>query len=168
VAIINQEEIYLAGITPDKQQITGLVSWLDTRTESDYYATSRLGDDYPGARAITDTASGVFFHSLHKASKQGVIWFRGERKRTISWAGDPEKVLGVGGDTPLMVPRLSFALWKQVVSNTAIPWEKPELDAGIRLATHIQNNLFLAYMTREEKKYRLQTYQLEKVNQELS
>ena len=166
VAIITQEEIYLAGKTPDKHQITELVSWLDTRTDSDYYATSRLGDDYPQARAITDTASGVFFHSLHKASQQGVIWFRGERKQTIAWAGNPDK--GVGDTTALIMPRLSFARWQQVVSNTASPWEKAELDAGIRLATHIQNNVFLAYMTREEKKYRLQTHQLARANQELT
>lgn len=166
VAIITQEEIFLAGKTPDKHQITELVSWLDTRTDSDYYATSRLGDDYPQARAITDTASGVFFHSLHKASHQGVIWFRGERKQTIAWAGKPGK--GGVDAAALILPRLSFARWNQVISETASPWEKAELDAGIRLATHIQNNVFLAYLTREEKKYRLQTHQLARANQELT
>lgn len=166
IAIITADNIYLGGKTPDKEQITELVNWLDTKTESDYYATSRLSGDYPGAAKIKDTASGVFFHSLNKESKQGILWFRAEIERKISWAGDPDKTRQVSGAS--MLPRKSFAVWEQVVANSSADWEGPEIYGGIRLATNIQNNIFLSHITREEKKYRLQTYQLEKVNEEIS
>ncbi len=165
LAIITEKEIYISGKTPGKQQIIDLVNWLDTKTDSDNFVTSRLEGHYPGAIAIKDTASGVFFHSLYKASKQGVLWFRGESEKIITWAGDPEKAIELSQDS--LMPRKSFAQWKQVVANTSADWAKWEIDAGVRLATNIQNNLFLIYITREEEKYRLQTQQLQKANEEL-
>jgi light-regulated signal transduction histidine kinase (bacteriophytochrome) len=166
IAILTDSLIYLAGKTPDKKQIMDLVDWLDYRTESDYYATSRLAGSYPQAADIKDTASGVFFHSLNKGSKQGVLWFRSEKKRTVLWAGDPDKVNQ--SDAAKLLPRKSFAVWQQIVAGTCDEWESPEIYGGIRLATNIQNNVFLGHITREEKKYRLQTYKLEKLNEELS
>jgi chemotaxis family two-component system sensor kinase Cph1 len=165
LAIITEKKIYLIGKTPSKQQVIDLVVWLDTKTASDYYVTSRLTGEYPDALAIKDTASGVFFHSLYKSGKQGVLWFRGEREKSILWAGNPEKALDLSKDS--LVPRKSFALWKQMVANTSSDWEKAEIEGGVRLATNLQNNIFLTYITQEEKKYRTQSLQLQASNKEL-
>lgn len=166
IAIITGGNLYLGGKTPNEKQIMELVEWLDQRTESDYYVTSRLTGDYPLAADIKDTASGVFFHSLNKNTKQGVLWFRSEKKRTVQWAGNPDKDAQISGAK--LLPRKSFAVWQQMVANTCAEWEGPEIYGGIRLATNIQNNVFLRHITREEKKYRLQTYKLGKVNEELN
>jgi light-regulated signal transduction histidine kinase (bacteriophytochrome) len=165
IAIVTKDKIYLGGSTPAKQQIEGLIRWLDTKTEADYFSTMRLAGEYPDALAIKDTASGVIFHSLYKESLQGVIWFRGEKKHVISWAGNPNEKAEKEND--LIMPRKSFTLWKQVVANTSAYWKKAEVDGAIRLSTKIQNNIFLAFIIGEEKKYRLQTGQLLKVNEEL-
>lgn len=165
IAILTNGKIYTVGITPSLEQIKSLAAWFHIKTDTDHFFASRLDGEYPQAHTIKDTAAGVFFHSLSKESDQGVIWFRGEKKNTIFWAGNPNGKLEKD-DGPIM-PRKSFAAWKQVIAGSASRWEKPEQDAAIRLSTKIQNNIFLQFITAEEKKYRLQAVQLMKVNEEL-
>lgn len=165
VSIINEGNVYMYGKTPTMQQIIDLVAWLDIQTEADYFVTTRLNGKYEEALEVKDIASGIFYHSMYKGSKNGIIWFKKENKEIISWAGDPEKAIEVSNES--LLPRKSFASWKEVVANASTDWKTWEINAAIRLATKIQNAIFLKYIIQEEKKYRLQSLVLQKANEEL-
>ncbi len=58
------------------------------------------------------------------------MWFRPERVRTITWAGNPFKPIVVG-DNPLdLSPRRSFSQWHQLMEGNAEPWNAADLTAA--------------------------------------
>ncbi|HKP75710.1 MAG TPA: ATP-binding protein, partial [Longimicrobiaceae bacterium] len=71
-----------------------------------------------------------------------LVWFRGERRQTIRWAGDPRKPVTVAADgSARLHPRGSFALWEEEVRGSSGPWRPVEVQAVLDLRRAVQDRL---------------------------
>ena len=56
-----------------------------------------------------------------------LYWFRPELPRTVHWAGDPRKPVGVDPATGILNPRRSFAQWIETTRGCSAPWDELDL-----------------------------------------
>jgi len=123
------------GNTPDDDQISALTDWLTTRM-SDFegvYATDRLGEEYPPAKAYAAIASGLLAVSVSREPRDFVLWFRPEAVQTVRWGGDPHKPAEVGPNGIRLTPRKSFEAWAETVRGRSTPWSAYDNDAAFDL-----------------------------------
>ncbi len=135
VAIRVNSGITSLGVTPDDEQIGALTDWL-TRKMEDFegvYATDRLGEEFPPAKAYADVASGLLAVSVTREPRDFVLWFRPEAVQTVRWGGDPNKPVEVGPNGIRLTPRKSFDAWAETVRGRSTPWSPSESDAAFDL-----------------------------------
>ncbi|MEH2048628.1 response regulator [Nostoc sp.] len=146
-AILLDGHLTLVGQTPSATQMQELVTWLVQRKGEQVFATDFLSHLYPEAKAFKDQASGILAISIlfnhAKQRSYHIIWFRPEQIQTVNWAGNPHDTLTINeiGEMQLS-PRKSFAMWKETVRETSLPWEVAEVEA----ATEMRNTLMLAVL----------------------
>jgi len=121
------------GITPDAAETEALIGWLSATANDGVFHTESLPLLYPPAKAFADSASGLLALSLSKSPRDYVLWFRPEVVRTVTWAGNPNKPVGVGPGGEFLTPRRSFAAWQESVRLHAEPWRASEIEAAHRL-----------------------------------
>ncbi|MFM8443711.1 MAG: ATP-binding protein [Methylococcus sp.] len=134
VALLTGDGVHLMGRTPGQDQVLALADWLAGNPE-EIHATHDLPAVYPPAGAYREHASGILTLSLSRRAPDRIIWFRPEVLTEVSWAGDPRKPVEIveqNGDQRLM-PRASFALWKETVQGQSRPWLECERDYAICL-----------------------------------
>lgn len=144
VAIALDQQISLIGQTPPLEEVQALLNWLPQFNQHEIYLTNCLARLYPSARAFKDTASGILTISivLHQKSYH-LLWFRPEQLQMVHWAGDPHGAVCIGSDgEKRLTPRKSFALWKEIVQETSLPWKSAEIEAALLL----RNTLMLAVL----------------------
>ncbi|WP_295531964.1 HWE histidine kinase domain-containing protein [Novosphingobium sp. Chol11] len=135
VAVCVEGKITYLGVTPDRAQITALTAWLAsymTETEGTF-ATDRLSEIYPPAKAFVGVASGLLVIAVSRDPSDFILWFRPELVETALWAGDPAKAMTTGPDGDQLSPRKSFEVWKHTVRGRALPWTPAETDAAFDL-----------------------------------
>jgi chemotaxis family two-component system sensor kinase Cph1 len=133
-AVVSRGEVSLMGETPTEQQVRDLAAWL-LRANQPVFATDRLPEVYPAAESYKSVASGVVGARLSSQDPEYVLWFRPEHIEIVKWAGDPKKPVKVSetdGEIRLM-PRTSFALWKESVTGRCDPWHKYDKEAVVEL-----------------------------------
>ncbi|MEH2384867.1 MAG: response regulator [Nostoc sp.] len=146
-AILLDGHLTLVGQTPSATQVQELVTWLVQRKGERVFASDFLSHLYPEAKAFKDQASGILAVSIlfnhAKQKSYHIIWFRPEQIQTVNWAGNPHDTLTINeiGEMQLS-PRKSFAMWKETVRETSLPWEVAEVEA----ATEMRNTLMLAVL----------------------
>jgi two-component system, chemotaxis family, sensor kinase Cph1 len=129
-AVIRQDRVVRVGETPSEAELDALLQWLRGRRD-DVYATVRLAADHPPAAAYPRKASGLLAVPLSRDRRDWVLWFRGEQKQTVRWAGDPRKPVVIDPDgSARLHPRGSFELWEEEMRGTSAPWREIEVDAA--------------------------------------
>lgn len=137
-ALIFENNITKLGITPNDQQITGLVAWLKNNIAENFYYTEQLPAEYPEAALFRNVASGIMVTTLSREMGEYVIWFKPEQMETITWAGNPEKPVEVNaGGVSQLSPRHSFEAWSQTVTGTSKSWTNEEVKSVVRLRSEI-------------------------------
>jgi two-component sensor histidine kinase/CheY-like chemotaxis protein len=71
--------------------------------------------------------------SVSREPSDFILWFRPELVETTLWGGNPEKTASIGDNGQTLIPRKSFAAWKQTVRGRAMPWLPSETDAAFDL-----------------------------------
>lgn len=135
LAIRVNHGITTLGTTPTDDQIGALTDWL-TSHMADFegvFATDRLGEVWPPARAFADVASGLLAVSVSREPRDFVLWFREEVVETVTWGGDPDKPVEVGPHGDRLTPRKSFEAWTQTVRGRSSPWANADNDAAFDL-----------------------------------
>lgn len=135
VAIRVNSGITALGDTPDDDQISALTDWL-TAHMADFegvYATDRLSEVYPPAKAFAKVASGLLAVSVSREPRDFVLWFRPEVIQSVLWGGDPRKPVEVGPNGTRLTPRKSFEAWSETVHGRSTPWTPNENDAAFDL-----------------------------------
>lgn len=126
------------GQTPPEATIEDLITWIDQKIGEDtIYGTSTLVTDYPLFLPHKDFASGLLALRISRIQPSYLIWFRPEVIQTIDWGGDPRKPSDADSHQLRITPRKSFALWKETVQLTSLPWKACELDAALELRSRI-------------------------------
>jgi len=165
VAILLNDVIYKSGITPDDAAILGISEWAKQQSSNGIYITSSLSKDFPKAKDICDTASGILYYQLGTVYNESILWFRPESLEEINWSGDPEKA--IVKDKNGLSPRKSFEKYKQIVQCRSLDWSKIQLTAAATFTYSLQKLITLILLTEEEIRQRQLTNQLKESNLEL-
>ena len=134
IAIYWHEEIFVAGKTPNNDQLQDLCNWIETKLQDNLFSTNALPKEYPPAENYADVASGLIALAISRVNKNYVLWFRPEVVQVVSWGGDPNKPVEVdeNGEARLS-PRKSFNLWQETVKAQSLPWKPWEIEAILEL-----------------------------------
>lgn len=162
-ALITAEQVTRLGNAPAEKDLRELAHWLAARPDL-ITATDRLPEFYAPASRLVSTAAGLLAVRLSKRRPEFVMWFRPEQAHTVAWAGDPRKPVEVDtsdGSVRLM-PRTSFAIWKETVAGRSRPWAEFEVKAAADLRWAIVEVI----LARAEETERLNR-ELQDVNVEL-
>ncbi len=126
------------GKTPQQNEITELITWLEHKIQHNLFYTDSLPKVYPAAEKFKDVASGLLALSISKTQKYYILWFRPEVIQTVNWGGNPHKPVEVEDNGGLRLsPRKSFDLWQETVRLTSLPWKEYEIDAALELRSAI-------------------------------
>lgn len=129
-ALLFEGQIQTIGEVPGSEEIRALADWLRPRLAAPVYATAALAAQEPRFSALAGVASGLIAARISGDGEEMLIWFRGERVRTITWGGNPFKPPSDSDDPSELSPRRSFAQWHQVVEGTSDPWTPAEITAA--------------------------------------
>lgn len=134
-AIVTEDKITRLGTAPADAEIRELASWLASGDQDLVSVSDRVGEDNPAVARLASTAAGLLAVRLSKRRPEFVMWFRPEQAQTVAWAGDPNKPveLDLTDGSVRLLPRTSFAMWKQSVAGRSKPWADFELKAAADL-----------------------------------
>jgi light-regulated signal transduction histidine kinase (bacteriophytochrome) len=104
----------------------------------------------PQGTPLPAEIGGALVIPLSHFRDDALIFFRQERTRKITWAGDPVKAVDRGSDgVPRLKPRESFAAWQETVRGTCDAWTENDLAvAGVMRAT-LQDIVITAHYFRQ-------------------
>ncbi|OLP57452.1 histidine kinase [Rhizobium rhizosphaerae] len=159
VAMLTEGRLEVAGEVPDDDAIGAIVHWLDARGVSEIYTTDRLMLDMPQAEAFSRIASGLLALRISDLTSNWLLWFRPEVIETVTWAGNPHKIVREEGR---IHPRNSFEAWREQVRGRALAWSEAERSAARNLRTAIVG----VVLRRAEEMAQL-TRELQRSNREL-
>jgi two-component system, chemotaxis family, sensor kinase Cph1 len=138
VVFCENSKIIAFGQTPPEETIGDLITWIDQQIGEDaVYSTNTLVANYPLFQPHKDFASGLLALQISRIQQSYLLWFRPEVIQTIDWGGDPRKSSGEDTHDRRITPRKSFALWKETVQLTSLPWKTYEIDAALELRSRI-------------------------------
>ncbi|WP_439546014.1 HWE histidine kinase domain-containing protein [Sandarakinorhabdus sp.] len=135
IAIRVNHGVTMLGDTPDDDQISALTDWLTQKMENfeGVFATDRLSEIFPPAKAYTNVAAGLLAVSVSREPRDFILWFRPEVVQTVRWGGDPDKPVTVGPNGIRLTPRKSFEAWTETVAGRSSPWSLSDNDAAFDL-----------------------------------
>ena len=136
-ALLFEGQIQTTGEVPSTDQIRELAKWLAPKLGDGVFTTASLSQDEAAFAPLTGVASGVAAASLSGNDDEMLIWFRGERVRTVTWGGNPFKPPSPGDDPSELSPRRSFAQWHQVVEATSDPWTASDRAAARMIGSSV-------------------------------
>jgi chemotaxis family two-component system sensor kinase Cph1 len=129
-ALLYEGKILTTGEVPGTDEIRSIGEWLQPRLCAGVVSTSSLGADDSTFASLSWVASGLVATPISGEDDEMLIWFRGERVRTVTWGGNPFRKISIGDDPLDLSPRRSFAQWHQVVEGTSDPWSSADLAAA--------------------------------------
>ncbi|WP_437925015.1 ATP-binding protein [Sorangium sp. So ce291] len=131
VALFHGDTVSPLGLSPAPEELRSLHAWLRRNVaDQPVFHTESLARIEPALASIKDVASGVLCISIPEPDPWYVAWLRPEVIQTVNWGGNPEKPVESSAEGAVLGPRRSFALWKQVVEQTAIAWKPAEIEAA--------------------------------------
>ncbi|WP_316813693.1 ATP-binding protein [Pedobacter heparinus] len=140
--LVYEKSMVKLGITPDDEQLTGLVGWLKEHNDKPIYHLSNLSSVYPAAIDYCIIASGIMVVVISRELGEYVIYFKPEQLQYITWAGNPEKTVSVNPDGLMQIsPRNSFQEWSETVRATSVGWSTEEINSMVRLKTEISYSI---------------------------
>ncbi len=137
VALLFEGRVNSAGDVPGTQELRSIANWADGKPRGAIAATASLGLDQPNLASLAAVASGVMAVPVSDSPLEYLIWFRPERRHTVTWGGNPEKPVIIGDNPSDLSPRRSFAKWHQVVEGTSAPWTPGDLATAKMIAASV-------------------------------
>ncbi len=158
-AILFANEHRSVGRCPSEGDTRRLVNWLERRGETELFHSDSLAASWSEAEAFADVGSGVLAIRISELHPSWLLWFRPEVVETVTWGGDPHKVVKEQGR---IHPRRSFEAWKDEVRLAAAPWRSAEIVAARDLRTAI-----IGIVLRKAEELAQLTQELQRSNKEL-
>lgn len=158
-ALVFNNEYRSAGACPSEEQTKAIVDWLEARGEAELFSSDSLAGFFAGAEAHADVASGILAIRISELHPHWLLWFRPEVIHTVTWGGDPHKMVREQGR---IHPRVSFDAWKEQVKLRAAAWRPAEIAAARDLRTAI-----IGIVLRKAEELAQLTHELQRSNKEL-
>ncbi len=137
VAVVYEGNTWESGSTPGKQELKDLCSWLRRNRVQQVYATDSLPKAYAYSLEYKDIASGLIVLPINAEQGDFIVGFRQEVLQTVNWGGNPNDAIQMESDGKTYHPRNSFAIYKETVKNTSLPWHQVELEAAEALRSAV-------------------------------
>ena len=142
-AVFIDGKLKRVGATPKKKEIKALIAVLQERATDDF-VTTQLVEELPEMTALQEKASGVLCLFLSNTKKDALLWFKPEKVKTVTWAGNPDKKVLVNKDERL-TPRKSFEAWSVQQEGKSAPWQEYEITAAEALKQDISEIILEKY-----------------------
>jgi light-regulated signal transduction histidine kinase (bacteriophytochrome)/CheY-like chemotaxis protein len=133
IGVYHEGEVSLAGVTPTREEFVQLVRYLNTTAASQVFSTHHLSDSLPGASDYAMRAAGVLSIPISRVPRDYLVFFRKEVEKTLTWAGEPQKLQDVGLHGIRLTPRKSFEAWRESVRFQSARWTVGEIRAAEKL-----------------------------------
>lgn len=130
IAVYSEGRFKAVGSTPNAEEFSRLVRFLNTAPTGKVFATDRLSDSFPDAEIMADRVAGLVSVPISRTPRDYLVFFRKEIARSVRWAGNPEKPVEVGDNGVRLTPRKSFEAWNELVRGTTTPWTSSQLLAA--------------------------------------
>lgn len=115
------------GQVPESNDLHRLFYWLQVQEPQHLVHQPSLSQVFEEAADFAPVGSGMLALPVVPQRGQFVVAFRPEVVQEVAWGGNPHDALQMDADGKTYHPRNSFAVWKQIVRNTARPWSAEEL-----------------------------------------
>jgi chemotaxis family two-component system sensor kinase Cph1 len=126
-AVLTGDKFQSVGIAPGLEDTRGIVRALREVNAPATFYTRSLRNHYHASRDVMETASGLIALRISHDPQSYILFVRPEVAQTVRWGGDPNKPAMMQDDGYRLSPRKSFAVWKQTVEGTALPWTANEI-----------------------------------------
>jgi light-regulated signal transduction histidine kinase (bacteriophytochrome) len=136
-AVAYEGEIHVIGKTPRIDQIRELIKWLQLQKVEKVFATDSLPRGFSKSGEYAAVCSGLIALPVSYRKGEYILGFRPEVIQTVDWGGNPNERIQFEADGKTYHPRNSFAIWKQTVKYTSLPWAAQEIEAAESLRTSI-------------------------------
>ena len=143
-ALLLGDTLYCLGQTPAEDAIRELINSIRKITTENSYYTSTVSLDLETSGDLTDKASGVLCVFISKLQNDCMIWFKPEKIKTVTWAGNPDKAVKQEKNFRLS-PRKSFEKWSVEQKGKSEPWKDYEIAAAAALRQNISEIILKKY-----------------------
>lgn len=125
IAYISNNHVSRSGKTPNDAQLMALSNWLHAKNFQGPFITNHIASEYRQAEEFSEDACGMVVLPIMNSQNEYLFIFREERKKSIAWGGNPhDAVTFEDGQKQNYHPRNSFAVWKQLVTGTSLPFDQ--------------------------------------------
>ena len=123
------DDVYRSeGAAPSEEEFRAMVPALNRKSGSRVLSSECLENDFPNAAKFADRVTGALIIPVSRSPRDYLILWRRELKRTVTWAGNPEKPVQSGPNGDRLTPRESFAAWQESVTGRSQEWASTELE----------------------------------------
>ncbi|HAR71840.1 MAG TPA: histidine kinase [Flavobacteriaceae bacterium] len=126
IALVNFDDVFVEGETPDKHEILRIKEWAFKRNSACLFTSNTFYLDYGQELNLSPNSAGVMFCFLNQTYEHFIIWFKKEQVQTLNWAGEPNKIKHVeivdGDEILSFSPRTSFKIWQENIKNKSFIW----------------------------------------------
>ena len=161
LAVCVGDKVIFTGETPFLQELTELRTFLDCAAANRIFSTDRLSSCYPPAESFAARGAGILVVPISRTPRDYVIFVRHEIARSVTWAGEPGKLIVHGPNGPRLTPRKSFEAWRELKRGQSVPWRDVELRVSELLRVSIlEAMLHLTGMNEIESRAATQRHEL--------
>lgn len=119
---------YIArGSAPTEQEFMAIVPSLHSELAGEVMAVEALAKKIPAAAAFSDRVVGALAIPVSRLPRDYLVLWRVELRKTVVWAGNPDKPVTQGPLGARLTPRQSFAAWEQEVEGYSADWTEGEV-----------------------------------------
>ncbi|CAA7389958.1 ATP-binding protein [Chryseobacterium fistulae] len=133
LVIISDEQVVRDGVTPSWDILEKIILWAHENTYESIFVSHSFLKDYGEELGLDETAAGIAIYFAERSKNEMLIWFRKEFDEHISWAGKPEKKIGVlsqnGEDKQVISPRTSFHIFTENIKGNSKRWNARNINA---------------------------------------
>jgi light-regulated signal transduction histidine kinase (bacteriophytochrome) len=113
------------GLAPASSTLQGITNAL-LSMQAGTLAWDNLATLAPELADVDPACAGLLVIRPHSTWKTFLVWTREERKRKVTWAGRPVKVMAQTEQGVRLSPRKSFERWEAEVAGFCEPWRERE------------------------------------------
>lgn len=124
IALVNFDDVFVEGETPDKHEILRIKEWAFKRNSARLFTSNTFYLDYGQELNLSPNSAGVMFCFLNQTYEHFIIWFKKEQVQTLNWAGEPNKIkhVEIVDEILSFSPRTSFKIWQENIKNKSFIW----------------------------------------------
>ncbi|MDC7684693.1 ATP-binding protein [Asticcacaulis sp. BYS171W] len=137
MALIHRKQFRSFGRTPDEGTVRDLIACVTARDPSGIVKTEDA-ETFCADHSTLSLTGGFLAAPTSHTREDYIVWFRSANVEHVQWAGKPEKTAEETKAGYRLMPRASFALWKETVRQRSRPWTRADVELAQNLI-HIIN-----------------------------